>query len=485
MPESSDNPPPGEKPAGDKPAGAPAVPPSPRPARGTPEPVAGTHISLEDLLALARTLSETGGDLAEPERGPISRQQRKFSRGEIRGARAEGGGATLEKPVPEEPLGKTVPPDFPVPLTLPPAGGDPSLPFHGSSPLPLPASLPSMTARSRRGRMPGRAGSWLWPAMVILVLVAFVGAVWLVAKIARPDAVKIAPAPARATPDASSLPMSLKAGELDLIDKIAEAQKAGDAPKALALCVLLRSQSPNVYGLSYQEATLAATVGDFQAALVALNRSLRAGEEMSACYMLRAAILAKDSKPEAMLRDYEAASSAAPMDPKPFFFWGEMLRRSGRPQAALVRLHQASLRAKDRDSDEFYQFKTRLTLIEMDRGVELANDLKTRLAPPSPAPDWLLTAAALELRKGDVNAASGFLERASALLTPEQFSSRLRDYYFFGFSAEPALAKFYGPILKPAAKAEAPPAGAVPPAALALPPPGPAPETPKGPQPQG
>ncbi len=430
MPESSDNPE-----AEQKPAGAPRtftadpVAPSPRAAKaGAPEPAPGGQISLQDLMALARSLSASGIELEDPDavRGTISREKRKFFKAEPKSAGAE----IVDQPAEEEP-----------------GGEQPGMPESDAGM--KEASLPSMTVRTRRrSTVSARGPGLIVPAAIVLTLAAMAAAVWLLAKIARPAPEKATVAVASVAPSGMQA-LSLTARANELADKIADAARNHDPAKALALCVLARSEGLHLPGLAYQEARFASAAGDSPAAAVAISHSLDLGEEISACHILRASLIARNGKPEAVLREYEAAAAAAPFEPKPFFFWGESLRRSGRPQAALVRLEEAVARATDPDMADFYRFKERLTLIEIDRGAELADDLKAKLSAPAPAPDWILTAAAIELHKGDRAAATRFLDRAAALLTPDELENRLRDYYFFGFAREPALAKFYDPILNP------------------------------------
>lgn len=439
MSESSDNPEPEQKPAEPaKPAGPDPVAPSPRAAKpGAAETTPSGQINLQDLMALARTLSAAGVDVEDAEgvRSTISREQRKFSRA----GRSDGAPKAAEGEASEAPLEDDR-------LTLP------TIEAEAAGGSPRDNALPAMTARTRRRTSSSPRGPrWLALAAIVLALAGIVAAGRFIARLARP-----APAPVlAASPTATASPQetraparTLSARANELADKIAEAARNNDPAKALALCVLARSEGTNIYGLAYQEARFAAATNDFPAAAIGINRSLDANEEVSASYILRAGLLARTGKQAGVLRDYEAAAAAAPFEPKPFFFWGEALRRTGRPQAALVRLEEAVSRATDPDTADLYRFKQRLTLIEMDRAAEIAEELKARLALPSPPPDWILTAAAVELRKGDFPAASRFLDRAAAAFTPEQLESRLRDYFFFGFAREPALARFYESILK-------------------------------------
>lgn len=443
MSESSDKPEPEQKPAGAEP-----VAPAPRSVKaGTPEAAPAGQISLQDLMALARTLSASGVAVDDPEgvRGTISREQRKFSR-----ARLEGGGKPEGEPddsVTGEGADRSSPP-----------GSDPER--TGADAAGKENALPSMTARTRRSRSsPSRGPGLLVPAAIVLTLAALAAGIWFLARIARPAPEKTPPAAGAAARPEPRLPsMSMDPRVNELADKIAEAARSNDSAKALALCVLARSEGVRIEGLAYQEARFAAASGDYPAAAIAINRSLDLGQEVSACYLLQAGILARNFRPVAILRDYEAAATAAPFEPKPFFFWGEALRRSGRPQAALVRIDEAIARATDDEMADFYRFKHRLTLIELDRAAEFTDELKARLARPAPPPDWLLTAAALEMKKGDYPAAAGFLERVAAVVPPEEIKNRLRDFFLFGFAREPALAKFFAPLLKPAPSAAGSPA---------------------------
>jgi tetratricopeptide (TPR) repeat protein len=255
---------------------------------------------------------------------------------------------------------------------------------------------------------------------------------------------------------------------MGLIDQAVDAAAAGDAKKAAAVLDQVRHTSGHIDGLDYQLALLAFASGDFPSAMLSLNRSIAEGEEVGACYGQRG-LIANQRGPARGLHDFEAATQSAPFDAKGFFYWGEALRRSGKPQEALIHLRQAVERASTPAEQANYQLKVRLTQIELGREKEFAPELAAEMALARPPGDWVLTAAAQDMHSGNFAAAAADLNRARQLMDPAQLSGALRDYFFQGYRTEVPLARIYSEIMLPSTPSEPTPTPAATPAeALSL-----------------
>ena len=114
-----------------------------------------------------------------------------------------------------------------------------------------------------------------------------------------------------------------------------------------------------------------------------------------------------------------------------------------------------------------YRLAIRLTQIELGQEQAFATEMASQLAENPPAPDWLLTAAAVELHRNNLAAAASYLDKASGLMDKELFNMRLRDYFFYSYRFEKSLARFYRPAASPAPAAA--PAPSASPAAAATP----------------
>jgi tetratricopeptide (TPR) repeat protein len=454
MPESSDPSPPERQPDPAAPAKSSDAAARPRPRANPPNAQQAQQtkqtgtFSFNDLVHLARSL--TG---EEPPPSPnasartlISRDQKKFSRQKSQPF-AEPSDSAADSPsdAPSEPE------ESPKSLSSP----APSASISASAPLRKSVSVAfargSGGGQSRRVRR-----SVLMPfvlAQLAMIALVFVG--WLIFRAPReePDTARaVPPAPSKVSA-ASAAPLSPRAFEL--IDRMMEAEKAGDFRKALDLCEQIRRTERRAPGLDYRQALLSAKAGGGPQVVVALNHSLAANEELVNSHNLMAAMMLQQGNLAGAIREYEAAAQAGPFEDKAFFYWGEALRRMGQPQAALIRLDQAIDRARDPADEAFYQSKVRLTLIEMNREQEFAEELRTKLALNPPPVDWLVTAAAVELHRGKFDAAAGYLDQASKMVPPKLLEDWLRDSYLFGFAREKTLARFYGQLAPPAAPVSA------------------------------
>jgi tetratricopeptide (TPR) repeat protein len=290
---------------------------------------------------------------------------------------------------------------------------------------------------------------------------------------------KAAAAARRSVPlpaDSDKEPALLSASEMALIDQAIAAENAGDTKKAFTIFDQLRHGKGHVAGLDYQLASLAFRSKDAASALMLVNRSIAQNEAVSDCYALRGLIMNSRGVLKG-LHDFQAAAQVDPFGAKSFLFWGEALRRAGRPQEALVHLREAVARAQNPWDQAMDELKVRLTQIEIGQGKDFAAALEAEMALPSPPVPWLLTAVAQELHDGDFPAAARNLERARPLLGAALMAGTLRDYFFMAYADKPALATVYAEILGRPAPTQSPPPSSgedSPPAVIQMPLPPPA-----------
>ena len=150
-----------------------------------------------------------------------------------------------------------------------------------------------------------------------------------------------------------------------------------------------------------------------------LNKSIAEGEQVAASYNLRGVLFNRQAVDKG-LSDLKLAAQLDPFDAKDAFFVGEALRRQGKPQAALEYLQQAVNRLDNPFEESFYQFKYRLALLEAGREQEFAPELTAKLALNPPPVDWLFTAAAVEIHRGNLPAAGADLDKAQAQVLPRK-----------------------------------------------------------------
>ena len=278
----------------------------------------------------------------------------------------------------------------------------------------------------------------LMPPMMLLALV--VGGFALGRRTApKSSAVTVAPV-AKIQSDKAG-PQSARIAEL--IDYAMTAETKGDFKGARDFLEQVQALGSHAAGLNYHLALLAFEDGDLPRAMTLLDQNIEKAEDSAASYNLRGILVNRTGGINHGLDNLEAATRFDPFNARYFFFLGEALRRSGKPQQALVRLREAVDRLREPPLEGIYKLKLRLTQIELGLESEFATQLADELARTPPPIDWLFTAAALEMHRGHFDTAAAFLDKASTVADPREVNSRLRDFYFFGFAHEKPLARFF------------------------------------------
>ncbi len=376
----------------------------------------------------------TDEEAARPGRGVLPKEQKKFSRSTVEAARPDPVDASADP-------GTTSPS---------PAAETERPPF--TSAISLPADHLNIE-RKRRSKDTSNKPPGLTMAIQFLVFAALVGS-FFVGRATVPNA---APAPRTAagnpvvmkdgqSPDGKSLGI-LSDELLAKVDDEAAVEFSGDPRRAFELLQSVKDGGGRIVGLDYHLALLAYASGDLPKVLPLLNLSISEGEEVAACYNLRGTMTNRRGGIDHGIPELEMASKLDPFDARYAFFLGEALRRGGKPLAALTALRKALYRLREPMSDSFYRLKIRLTQVELGQEADFADEMKAELTQIPPAADWVLTAAAVELHRGNIPAAKGYFDQAKSLLPERELLIRLRDYYFFSFAHEKELAPYFVSIM--------------------------------------
>ncbi len=135
-----------------------------------------------------------------------------------------------------------------------------------------------------------------------------------------------------------------------------------------------------------------------------------------------------------------------PARPDFYYFWGECLRRDGKPREAVDKFRAALLRNQYENSEGLYQIKLWLSQIQADQEeASGANrEIDAALATPHPPYEALFAAAARELKAKRYPGAATFLTRAQTFTEPAVFRVIMQDPSFVEEAATHAeLASFY------------------------------------------
>ncbi len=414
--------------------------------RETSAPAAVPPADLHDLLEWVRRNGKAG---AEPEkdapkertRSRLPKEQRKFHKFD-----------------PEHPHPEGLPPDQNDPSQVADFGPEDFPDGGGVYPASYPAGLTSEQLAHFRRQHQGTPDQYPWipVGMAVLVFLLVAGA-FLLGHFTLPRMFS-SEAPATLYPGkpANDLenPTPLPVVATELIDQAITAEAAKEYPKAIHLLEQARREAGRVYGLDYRLARLYYQANDMPRVIPSLNRSINEGEEVAACLSFRGVLTNQIERTGQGPGDLEKATQLDPFDARHFFAWGEALRRAGKPELAALQLRRAVDRLQEPALLERYSLPLRLAQIEANQEEKFAPELAAALQRTPPAVDWLLTAAASEMQRGDFPAAAKFLARIRGMIGAEETARSLQDIFFTKFDREPALAAFYvvpsSPVAAPA-----------------------------------
>ena len=278
----------------------------------------------------------------------------------------------------------------------------------------------------------GLAGGYLW------------GVIWPLSSITaavnpKPPATTAAVRPAapveRLTPSAQLA--------LDAAFTTLKSDRPGDSRSQFAELLRLHPGWPT---LALEEARAALYQHDGAGSKLLVDAGEKAGQITSSDAAFFSGLLRMTANDfQAANISFERAAAADPTRPDIFYFWGECLRRQGRPAEAVDRLRSALLRNQYETADGLYQLK--LWLSEIQANVENDNGsgaaLDAELASPQPRGYALMAAAARDMRAEKFADAAVKIRKAAVAIDPPVMRMVLQDPTFSQESWRPELAEFY------------------------------------------
>ncbi len=143
-----------------------------------------------------------------------------------------------------------------------------------------------------------------------------------------------------------------------------------------------------------------------------------------------------------------AFGTAVALDPARadfYYFWGECLRRDGKPQEAIDKFRSALLRNQYENAEGLYQLKLWLSEIQADKQEPSGGgkEIDAALAQTNPPYEALFAAAGRAIKVGRFADAADFIAKARVTTEPAVFRVILQDPTFLEESTRPQLAGFY------------------------------------------
>ena len=270
---------------------------------------------------------------------------------------------------------------------------------------------------------------------ILIALLLLVAAAWWWTT-QRPAAAPAADAAVEASPTPTPVPEAVQAlGEgIDL-------QLGREPEKALEKFGEALSKDENLKGVRYQMAVAAYQAGDNAKAAEIARECIAQKEAVADAHILLGTIAARDGEHATASIEFAAAVEAEPANAMALYNWSESLRTEGKPAEALEKLSQAMSR---NPGEPLYALKQRLARIEAGDGLDqLVAETQTQVQLDPPAGDWLLTAAAIDLSRGQSASAAQMLEGARQNMQPILFVGILQeDPFFRKYKDDPAVAPF-------------------------------------------
>lgn len=228
------------------------------------------------------------------------------------------------------------------------------------------------------------------------------------------------------------------------VDDAFEATKKGRYPEARQRFTALKEKHPEWPSMAVEVARDALYEHDTQAAqnilgVLTANRLTPDAEFMLALLHL--------TNKEFDLAEI-AFGTAVALDPARadfYYFWGECLRRDGKPQEAIDKFRSALLRNQYENSEGLFQLKLWLSEIQADKEESSGGgkEIDAALAQPSPPYEALFAAAGRAIKVGRFADAAHFITKAQVITEPTVFRVILQDPTFLEESPRPEMAGFY------------------------------------------
>ncbi len=228
------------------------------------------------------------------------------------------------------------------------------------------------------------------------------------------------------------------------VDAAFDANKKGRYDDARRRFSLLREKHPEWPSMAIEVARTCLYQHDTQEAQNILGVLIANGLTPDAEFIL-ALLHLTNQEYDLAETSFGLAVALDPGRPDFYFFWGECLRRDGKPQEAIGKFRAALLRNQYENSEGLYQLKLWLSEIQADQEEASGGgkEIDAALSQPHPPYEALFAAAARAIKVRRFSDAADFIRQAQGFTEPAVFRVILQDPTFMEESMRPQLAEFY------------------------------------------
>ncbi len=216
----------------------------------------------------------------------------------------------------------------------------------------------------------------------------------------------------------------------DLVQQALLAERAGKWQDAVERFMAAKRKDLGYRGILFRVGKILYDHRNFEPADSAFERAIAFGESVEASQYYRGLIAVRRRDLAAAEQFFTSAISAAPFVSDYHYYLAETLRLDLKPKDAFPHYEQAALLARDAQDEAVCQFKLRMAQIEAADGAVVAQELEEKRAAGALPVDWLMTAAALELRAGNIEQTRQLVMQAREGKSPGLFATCVNDFYF-------------------------------------------------------
>lgn len=199
----------------------------------------------------------------------------------------------------------------------------------------------------------------------------------------------------------------------ELVKQALIAERLGNWQDAAERFIAAKYKNLSYAGILFRVGKISYDHGNFASADQLFERAIVFGENIDSANYYRGMIAQGREDFPAAEHFFETAANAAPFNPDYFYSWAETLRKDRHPNEAIARYDQAAARA-DEAEEIICRFKIRMATVETGEVGPLSAEFEKKQTEGSLSVDWLMTAAALQIRAGNIDGAIRLVKEARA-----------------------------------------------------------------------